>query len=111
METYDGSEDELSEKGVLSVLVNRNQFSSREYSITSVKGSNKEEIETNIFKENIGQLSLEEEKLLGESGISMAKSLLKELGQPKLDNEKDQEYNNRIEIQAFETLEIDVDDS
>ncbi len=103
--------DELSEKGVLSVLINRNQFSSREYSITSVKGSNKEEIETNIFKENIGQLSLEEEKLLGESGISIAKSLLKELGQPKLDNEKDQEYNNRIEIQAFETLEIDVDDS
>ena len=103
--------DGLIQQEALSVLINRNQFSSREYTITSSKGANKEEIETNIFTENIGQLALEEKKLLGNSGVSMAKSLLKEIGQPKLDNEKEWEYEERVDSEAIEILEIDMDDS
>jgi len=103
--------DGLIQQEALSVLINRNQFSSREYTITSSKGANKEEIETNIFTENIGQLALEEKKLLGNSGVSMAKSLLKEIGQPKLDNEKEREYEERVDSEAIEILEIDMDDS
>ena len=103
--------DELSTQGTIAVLINRNQFSSREYNITPAKGSNKEEIETNIFTENIGQLAIEEKKLLNENGVSVAKSLLKEIGQPQLDNEKNLEYEERIDSQAFEILELDMDDS
>ena len=103
--------DELSTQGTIAVLINRNQFSSREYNITPAKGSNKEEIETNIFTENIGQLAIEEKKLLNENGVSVAKSLLKEIGQPQLDNEKNLEYEERMDSQAFEVLELDIDDS
>ena len=103
--------DELSTQETIAVLINRNQFSSREYNITPVKGSNKEEIETNIFTENIGQLAIEEKKLLNESGVYVAKSLLKEIGQPQLDNEKNLEYEERMDSQAFEVLELDMDDS
>ena len=108
---FSGIKDGLIQQEALSVLINRNQFSSREYTITSSKGANKEEIETNIFTENIGQLALEEKKLLGNSGVSMAKSLLKEIGQPKLDNEKEREYEERVDSEAIEILEIDMDDS
>ena len=103
--------DELSTQWTITVLINRNQFSSREYNITPAKGSNKEEIETNIFTENIGQLAIEEKKLLNENGVSVAKSLLKEIGQPQLDHEKNLEYEERMDSQAFEVLELDIDDS
>ena len=103
--------DELSAQETIAVLINRNQFSSREYNITPAKGSNKEEIETNIFTENIGQLALEEKKLLSKNGVSIAKSLLKEIGQSQLDSEKKLEYEKRIDSKAFEILELDVDDS
>ena len=103
--------DELTENGTLSVLINRNQFSSREYNITAAKGSNKEEIVTNVFTENIGQLLLDDKKLLGDTGINIAKSLLEKLGNGKLDNEKEREYEERMTAEAFGVLEIDLDDS
>ena len=103
--------DQLTKNGTLSVLINRNQFSSREYNITAAKGSNKEEIVTNVFTENIGQLLLDDKKLLGNNGINIAKSLLEKLGNGKLDNEKEREYEERMTAEAFGVLEIDLDDS
>ena len=103
--------DELIENESLYVLINRNQFSSREYNITGAKGSNKDEIETNVLTENIGQLSLENKKLLEDHGVSIAKFLLKKLGQPKLENEKERQYEERMNTDAFGILEINVDDS
>ena len=103
--------DKLIENGTLSVLINRNQFSSREYNITAAKGSNKEEIVTNVFTENIGQLLLDDKKLLGDNGINIAKSLLEKLGNGKLDNEKEREYEERMTAEGFGVLEIDLDDS
>ena len=103
--------DELIENESLYVLINRNQFSSREYNITGAKGSNKDEIETNIFTENIGQLSLENKKLLEDNGVSIAKFLLKKLGQSKLENEKERQYEERMNTDAFGVLEFNVDDS
>ena len=46
--------EELKEKKAKEVLINRNSLSSKEYSITPAIGQNKDEIETNVFKENIG---------------------------------------------------------
>ena len=101
----------MSKEKPIAVLINRNKLTSREYSITTTKGSNKAEVETNIFKENIGQFALEEKKLLNEAGVTTAKILLTKLGQPKLDNEKNSEYEKRIDEEVFEILEIDVNDS
>ena len=103
--------DELIDNEALYVSINRNQFSSREYNITGAKGSTKDEIETNVFTENIGQLSLENKKLLEDHGVSLAKFLLKKLGQPKLENEKEGQYEDRMKTDAFGVLEINVDDS
>ncbi len=103
--------DELNQKGALVVNINKNQLTSKEYSITEAKGANKEEIETNVFSENIGQLRFEQKNLIGESGVQLAKKLLAKLIQQKLENEKTADYNARIKENAFGIMGIDSDAS
>jgi len=101
----------LSQSGALAVNINKNKLTSREYKITEAKGKDKDEIETNVFKENIGQLRFEQKELIGDPGVLLAKKLLKELGQPSLENEKKMEYLQRIKQGAFGILELKIDDS
>ncbi len=101
--------DNLDNKNALVVNVSKNQLTSKEYSITEAKGANKEEIETNVFSENIGQLKFDYPELLQESGIKLASKLLQELGQPKLENEKNNEYIPRVRDSALALLELDDD--
>lgn len=103
--------DNLNDKNALVVNVSKNQLTSKEYSITEVKGSNKEEIETNIFSENIGQLPFKEKNLIGDLGVALAKKLLLELGQPELENEKKSDYSLRIKQNALGVLGLKLDDS
>jgi len=101
--------DNLNNKDALVVNVSKNQLTSKEYSITEAKGSNKEEIETNVFSENIGQLKFDYPELLNESGIKLSSKLLRELGQSKLENEKNNEYIPRIRDSALALLGLDDD--
>lgn len=101
----------LSDAGSLVVNISKNQLKSREYSITNAKGSNKDEVETNVFAENIGQLRFENKDLLGEQGVNLAKKLLRELGQGQLTNEKKNEYIPRVLDNALAILGVDKDDS
>jgi hypothetical protein len=103
--------DELNLKGALVVNINKNQLTSKEYSITEAKGANKEEIEMNVFSENIGQLRFEQKNLVGEPGVQLAKKLLAEFVQQKLENEKNADYNARIKKNAFGILGLDTDAS
>ena len=103
--------DILSDAGSLVVNISKNQLKSKEYSITNAKGSNKDEVETNVFAENIGQLRFENKDLLGEQGIDLAKKLLRELGQGQLVNEKKNEYIPRVRDNALAVLGVDKDDS
>ena len=103
--------DNLNDKNALVVNVSKNQLTSKEYSITEAKGSNKEEIETNIFSENIGQLPFKEKNLTGDLGVALAKKLLTELGQPALENEKKLDYSLRIKQNALGVLGLKLDDS
>ena len=103
--------DNLNDKNALVVNVSKNQLTSKEYSITEAKGSNKEEIETNIFSENIGQLPFKEKNLIGDLGVALAKKLLAELGQPALENEKKSDYSLRIKQNALGVLGLKLDDS
>lgn len=103
--------DELNLKGALMVNINKNQLTSKEYSITEAKGSSKEEIENNVFSENIGQLRFEQKNLIGESGVQLAKKLLDALMQQKIENEKAVDYNKRVRENAFGIMGIDSDAS
>ncbi len=103
--------DNLNERNAMAVNVSKNGLTSKEYSITEAKGANKEEIETNVFSENIGQLRFDHSELLGDEGIKLAKKLLRELGQPILVNEKKNEYIPRIRDNALAILRLDKDDS
>ncbi|KEQ56924.1 DNA double-strand break repair protein Mre11 [Marine Group I thaumarchaeote SCGC RSA3] len=103
--------EKLAEAGSLVVNISKNRLTSKEYSITEAKGANKEEVETNIFSENIGQLRFDHKELLGEEGIKLAKKLLHELGQGQLVNEKKNEYIPRIRNNALAILGLDKDDS
>jgi DNA repair exonuclease SbcCD nuclease subunit len=101
--------DNLNDKSALVVNVSKNQLTSKEYTITEAKGANKEEIEKNIFSENIGQLKFDYPELLQEFGIKLASKLLQELGQPRLENEKNNEYVPRVRDSALALLELDDD--
>ena len=103
--------EELADAVALTVNISKNRLSSREYKITEAKGQNKDEIETNVFKENIGEIRLKQEELKGEKGVMLAKKLLKELEQPILVNEKKSEYTSRIRKNALEILGLNLDDS
>ena len=103
--------DSLNERNALMVNVSKNQLTSKEYSITEAKGANKEEIQTNVFSENIGQLRFDYPELLGEQGVKLGKKLLWELAQPLLENEKKNEYIPRIRDNVLAILGLNVDDS
>ena len=97
--------DIISQSGSLVVNISKNQLTSKEFSITEAKGSNKDEVETNVFAENIGQFGhLEQKHLVGSDGVKLAKKLLRELGQPILSTEKKNEYLPRIKKNALGIL-------
>ena len=103
--------DELNQRDAIMVNISKSQLTSKEYSITKAKGANREEIETNVFSENIGQLRFDYSELLDDEGIKLAKKLLSGLGQPPLINEKKNEYIPRIKDSALAVLGLDRDDS
>ena len=103
--------DSLYLRDAIAVEISKNKLTSKEYSITETKGENKEEIESNIFKENIGQMQFNEKKLLEDEGVFLAKKLFIELGQQQLENEKNIDYENRIIQGVFGILELKIDDS
>ncbi|KAF6247186.1 DNA repair exonuclease [Nitrosopumilus sp. b3] len=106
-----GIREELNSRNAMFINVSKNGLTSKEYSITEAKGANKEEIETNVFSENIGQLRFDHPELLGDEGVKLAKKLLRELGQPVLVNEKRNEYTPRVRDNALAILGLDKDDS
>ena len=100
----------LAQSGSLVVNISKNQLTSKEFSITEAKGSNKDEVETNVFAENIGQFAhLEQKHLVDEQGIQVAKKLLRELGQPVLSTEKKNEYIPRVKKNALAILRVEDD--
>jgi len=102
--------DELAQNGSLEVKINRHQLTSREYAITASRGQNKDEVETSVFKENIGEVRVGEKELEGEAGVNIAKKLLKEITQSILANEKKTDYEKRIEQNIIEILGLKVED-
>ena len=101
----------LRDANALDIKINRNKLTSRDYKITAAPGKSKDEIETNVFAENIGEVISDVDALRGDSGVSLAKELIRVLASPQLDAEKVQDYNARIIRDAMKTMELDYDDS
>lgn len=107
---FRGIADDLRKKDAIDVKISRGQLSSAEYVITKSKGETGEEIITNTFYENIGEVdSLEE--LTGKQGADIAKRLFEDLRKPSLPNESLAVYAKRITDDALKTLELDRYDS
>lgn len=102
--------EELIQKQALDIKINRNHLTSKEYMITKAVGVGKDEIEMNVFKENIGEVRIDQKEILGEDGVEIAKKLLKEITHPILINEKVQDYKIRIEQSAIELLGLRIKD-
>ena len=99
------------EKNAGTVQINKNQLSSLEYSITEAKGKNRDEIEANVFCENIGQVRSGQAELKGDAGTALAGRLLLELRKAKLDNESNRDYESRVRRDALGALGLNQDDS
>lgn len=106
-----GIRSTLSDAGSTAVLASKRGLTSKEYDITSARGSNREEIESNVFSENIGQMRLENQSLTGTRGVELAKKLLGELGQAKQVNESKTAYENKVRDGALAILGLDKDDT
>lgn len=101
----------VEESGALAINTARGGLTSKEYNITKVSGANRDEIEANVFGENIGQVRLDQEELLGERGVDLARRLLLEIRQPQGTNEQKGKYEERICGKAMEIMGLDSDDS
>lgn len=99
----------LKEAGALDVVVHKNQMTSREYSITRVAGASREEISQNVFSENIGEVRSGRPELEGESGVSVAKSLLDVLAKQQLEGEVKREYESRVVDEGLHSMGIGDD--
>ena len=66
--------NKMMEAGALAVNIHKSQLTSKEYNVTKMKGENREEITHNIFSENIDMVRTSQEKLTGESGVTVAKN-------------------------------------
>lgn len=102
--------EEMQRKMALDIKINRNQLTSKEYTITQANGKDKNEIESNVFSENIGEIRTVETTLTGNNGVQIAKRLLREITQPILVNEKKADYSKRIEQNAVEILGLEVEE-
>ena len=98
----------LKERGAINVDIKRNQFSSKEYDITPVKGENREEVIKNILVENIGEVKIRQPELLGDQGVALAQRLLHKLKEPRND-ETVNDYERRMIQDARELLGMNED--
>ena len=102
---------EMMSAGALDVIVHRNQLASREYDITAARGESRDEIEQNVFAENIGAVRANQPELRGEEGVKLARGLLSEMEQQKQENETEPVYKARISSRTLHRMGLKIDDS
>jgi len=99
----------LRNQGAIDVKISSRQFSSKEYNITPARGSDRDDTIKNIFSENIGQVKIKQQELVGEEGVALAQKLLHKLKQPRSLDEKINDYQKRIEDDVNQLLELNED--
>lgn len=96
-------------KGASSAYINHNSLTSRETEQLKIKGSDKQEIESKIFEENLGlfekKVSLKNNLLSGRSGAALSRALFSVL---KAENtgESKSDYEEKIKREALKTMNL-----
>ena len=106
--------DDLMSRGALDVEIKRTKLSSSEYEITESRGETADEIATNTFDENVGQVDSSFDALAGKKGADLANILLGILSKPSLENESLGIYQARLvedAMAALGLLEADATDN
>ncbi|MGA2790846.1 MAG: metallophosphoesterase [Candidatus Bathyarchaeia archaeon] len=96
----------LKENGAIEVQLNYQKLTSKQYAAIHVAslGEESQKIEERLFKEHVGTVKVENQKLKGETGVALSKELLSILKQAMKENETKKDYEKRIVSDAAKTL-------
>jgi exonuclease SbcD len=96
----------LKENGAIEVQLNYQKLTSKQYASIHVAslGEEAQKIEERLFKEHIGTVKVDSQKLKGDAGVALSKELLPVLKQAKKENETKAGYENRVVADAAKTL-------
>ncbi len=97
----------LASRGALYVHFNRFSLTTKEYSGNKVSGEDVPTIEANLFRENIGAVTVKETSLKGKEGIGAAVELLRNLRQLQKVGETKGDYETRILGSGLKTLKLE----
>lgn len=95
---------DLIERGAIDVLVGRRSLTSAQYVVKGEPGSTIHDIEQMTFRQNIDAVTVPQESLRGSDGARLASGLLDAMRQPRPDNEKAIDYEERITQDAMARL-------
>lgn len=101
--------ENLRNQGAIDAKISSRQFTSKEYNITPARGSDRDDTIKNILSENIGQVKIKQQELVGKEGVTLAQKLLHRLKQPRSLDEKVNDYQKRIEDDVNQLLELNED--
>ena len=98
----------LKDNGAFEVQLNYQKLSSKQYTAIHIAslGEESQKIEERLFKEHVGAVKVENQKLAGDSGVALSKELLSILKQAKKENETKTDYEKRIVLDAAKTLDL-----
>jgi DNA repair protein SbcD/Mre11 len=97
---------ELSTRGAIYVQFNRFGLSTKEFEGNKLAGEDPSQIETNLFRENIGSVKVSQENLKGEQGVKSAVELLRVARDGQKGGESKPDYQKRITSSGIETLKL-----
>jgi hypothetical protein len=112
---FDRVRKKLEDKGAILVRMNRAGLTSAESSVAKLAGKTREEIEGSILKAALAGFAVDPSydpalraeiggRLAGEAGLRTARRLLGSLAQEARDNEKKDEFRNRLIREAKEAI-------
>jgi hypothetical protein len=96
----------IMQKGAVATYISRYSLVSKEFEEIKILGETREEIESKLFKENIGKFKIDNKKLAGEPGVKLSLKLLNALKEEETVGETKTDYQRRIVDRGFEIMEL-----
>lgn len=99
---------QLLDDGAIDVIIHRREFTSKEYDIRGEPAGTIEEVEIKTFQDNIKQIRMKRDHLIGDRGVTLAQSILSSTRIKQPDNETSADYAHRIYSDVTSRMELDV---
>lgn len=97
---------QLYSRGAVYVQFNRFGLSSKEFEANKLAGEDPAQIESNLFRENIGTVKVSQANLKGDAGVHCAVELLGVTKDRQKGGESKSDYQDRIVLSGIETLKL-----